>query len=112
MWQTKYTNSDMDIITAAALHKRQVVWNLSGIEIPPETEELIGKLGINFQFAPKTFPALEIIQSTELVCQRIENYQSEDQQIIAINKERAQTIKKIKQQTTQRQLKLKIYRIW
>ena len=77
--QTKHTNSDMDIITEAALQKRQVVWNLSGIEIPPKTEELIGKLGMNFQFAPKKFPALEIIQSTELVCQRIENYQSEDQ---------------------------------
>ena len=69
MRQTKHTNSDMDIITEAALQKRQVVWNLSGIEIPPETEELIGKLAMNFQFAPKKFPASEIIQSTELVCQ-------------------------------------------
>ena len=47
----------MDIIKEAALHKRKVVWNLSGIEIPTETEELIGKLGMNFQFAPKKFPA-------------------------------------------------------
>ena len=119
MRQTKHTNSDMDIITEAALHKRKVVWNLRRIEIPPETEELIGNLVMNFQFAPKKFPALEIIQSTELVCQRIENYQSEDQRIIAINKERAQKIrsivvshiqkncfKKIKQNTTQRQMKL------
>ena len=64
-----------DIIKEAALHRKKVVWNLSGIDIPPETQELLGKLGINFQFAPKEFPALEIIQSTELamVCQKIEN---------------------------------------
>ena len=55
---TKHTNSDMDIITEAALHKRQVVWILSGIEIPAETEELIGKLGMNFQFAPKKIPSI------------------------------------------------------
>ena len=107
----------MDIIKEAAMHRRKVVWNLSGIEIKPETEELIGKLGMNFQFAPKKFPALEIIQSTELVCQRIEKYQSEDQRVIAINRERAQKIrnivvshiqknffKKIKQNTTNRQM--------
>ena len=63
--------------------------------IPPETEEIIRKLGMNFQFAPKKFPASEIIQSTELVCQRIENYKSKDQQIIAIDKERAQKIRSI-----------------
>ena len=80
---------------------------------------MIRKLGMNFQFALKKFPTLEIIQSTELVCQRIENYKSEDQQIIAINKERAQKVrsivvshmqkndfKRIKQNTTQRQTKL------
>ena len=50
------------------------MWNLSGIDIPIETEELLGKLGMNFQFAPRKFPALEVIQSTELVCLRIENY--------------------------------------
>ena len=63
MFRNIKTNSDMDIIKEAALHKRKVVWNLSGIEIPTETEELIGKLSIrmNFQFAPKKFPALEII---------------------------------------------------
>ena len=65
MFRNIKTNSDMDIIKEAALHKRKVVWNLNGIEIPTETEELIGKLGMNFQFAPKKFPALEIIQSTE-----------------------------------------------
>ena len=68
---------------------------MSGIDIPSETEELIGKLGMNFQFAPKKFPALEIIQFTELVCQRIKNYKSEDQQIIPIHKERAQKIRVI-----------------
>ena len=66
---------------------------MSGIDIPPETEELLGKLGINFQFAPKEFPALEIIQSTELVCQKIENYKTNDQRLIAMNKERAQKIR-------------------
>ena len=95
MLQTKNTDSDMDIIKEAALPKRKVVWNLSGIDIPPETEELIRKLGLNFQFASKKFPALEIIQSTELVCQIIENYKSEDQQIIAIDKERAQKFRSI-----------------
>ena len=68
---------------------------MSGIEIPSKTEELIGKLGMNFQFAPKKFPALEIIQSAELVCQTIENYKSEDQRLIAINKERAQKVRNI-----------------
>ena len=119
MFRNIKTNSDMDIIKEAAVHKRKVVWNLSGIEIPTETEELIGKLGMNFQFAPKKFPALEIIQSTELVCQKIENYKSEDQRLIALNKERAQKVrnivishiqknyfKKIKQNTTQRQMNL------
>ena len=80
MLQTRNTNSDMDIIKEAALHKRKVVWNLTGIDIPPKTKELIGKLVMNFQFCKK-FPALEIIhdQSTELVCYRIENYKSADQ---------------------------------
>ena len=29
---------------------RQLVYNLSGKQIPKETEELIGRLGFNFQF--------------------------------------------------------------
>ena len=80
-------NSDSDIINKAALHKKKVVWNLSGIDIPTETEELLGKLGMNFQFAPRKFPALEVIQSTELVCQRIENYKPNDQRLLTMNKE-------------------------
>ena len=91
----KMEDCDMDMIKQAESHKRKVVWNLSGIDIPPETEELIGRLGMNFQFAPKKFPALEIVQSTELVCQRIENYESTDQQLLSINKERAQRIRNI-----------------
>ena len=84
-----------DIIQEAALHRKKVVWNLSGIDIPPETEELLGRLGMNFQFAPKEFPALEIIQSTELVCQKIENYKTNDQKLVAMNKERAQKIRNV-----------------
>ena len=79
----------------AKSHKRKVVWNLSGIHIPPETEELLGRLGMNFQFAPKKFPALEIVQSTELICQRIEKYETTDQRLLAINRERAQIIRNI-----------------
>ena len=115
----KMEDCDMDMIKQAESHKRKVVWNLSGIDIPPETEELLGRLGMNFQFAPKKFPALEIVQSTELVCQRIEKYESADQMLLAINKERAQRIrnivvshvqkkyfKKIKQNTTHYERKL------
>ena len=68
---------------------------MSGIEIPLETEELLGKLGMNFQFVPRKFPALEVIQSTELVCQRIENYKTNDQRLLAMNKERAQKIRNV-----------------
>ena len=35
----KVDNSDSDIINEAALYKKKVVWNLSGIDIPMETEE-------------------------------------------------------------------------
>ena len=91
----RFDNSDSDIINEAALYKKKVVWNLSGIDIPIETEELLGKLGMNFQFAPRKFPALEVIQSTELVCQRIENYKTNDQRLLAMNKERAQKIRNV-----------------
>ena len=37
--QTRDTDSDMDIMKEVSLHKRTVVWNLNGIDIPPETEE-------------------------------------------------------------------------
>ena len=63
----------------SGIAQKKVVWNLSGIHIPPETEELLGRLGMNFRFAPKKFPALEIVQSTELICQRIEKYETTDQ---------------------------------
>ena len=51
-------NSYSDIIYKATLHKNKVVWNVSGIDIPIETEELLRKPGINFQFAPRKFPSL------------------------------------------------------
>ena len=95
MLTNKTEDCEEDIINQAESHRRKVVWNLSGIHIPPETEELLGRLGMNFQFAPKKFPALEIVQSTELICQRIEKYETTDQRLLAINKERAQRIRNI-----------------
>ena len=69
MIKNKMEDCEVDLINQAESHRTKVVWNLSGIHIPPETEELLGRLGMNFQFAPKKFPALEIVQSTELICQ-------------------------------------------
>jgi len=119
MLTNKKEGCEEEIINQAETHKRKVVWNLSGIHIPPETEGLLGRLGMNFQFAPKKFPALEIVQSTELICQRIEKYETTDQRLLAINKERAQRIrnivvshvqrnyfKRIKQNTTHYERKL------
>ena len=95
MIKNKMEDCEVDLINQAESHRRKVVWNLSGIHIPPETEELLGRLGMNFQFAPKKFAALEIVQSTELICQRIEKYETTDQRLLAINKERAQRIRNI-----------------
>ena len=78
MIKNKMEDCEVDIINQAESHRRKVVWNLSGIHIPPETEELLGRLGMNFQFAPKKFPALKIVQSTELICQQIEKYLTTD----------------------------------
>ena len=50
---------------------RKKVYNLSGTDIPKETEELIGRLGFNFQFTERKFPSLEIITAAELCAQRI-----------------------------------------
>ena len=76
------------------------MYNLSGEQIPKETEELIGRLGFNFQFTERKFPTLEIITSSELCCQKIEKFQppanSPDcQRLIMENKERAQRIRNI-----------------
>ena len=73
---------------------------MSGEDIPKEMEELIGRLGFNFQFAERKFPSLEIISSSELCCQKIEKFRpptnSPDyQRIIMENKERAQRIRNI-----------------
>ena len=79
---------------------RKRVYNLSGTNIPKETEELIGRLGFNFQFTERKFPSLEIITASELCAQRIERYQpspneGDCQRIIMENKERAQRIRNI-----------------
>ena len=48
-------------------------YNLSGTDIPKETEELIGRLGFNFQFTERKFPSLAIITAAKLCAQRIES---------------------------------------
>ena len=79
---------------------RKRVYNLSGTDIPKETEELIGRLGFNFQFTERKFPSLEIITAAELCAQRIESQQpspnnGDCQRIIIQNKERDQCIRNI-----------------
>jgi len=75
---------------------RKLVYNLSGKHIPEETEQLIGRLGFNFQFTLRRFPTMEITQAAELCCQRIEKANTGgDERIIIINKERAQRIRNI-----------------
>ena len=79
---------------------RKEVYNLSGTDTPKETEELIGRLGFNFQFTERKFPSLEIITAAELCAQRIESQRpspnnGDYQRIIMQNKERAQCIRNI-----------------
>ena len=69
---------------------RKLVCNLSGKHIPKENEQLIGRLGFNFQFTLRRFPTMEITQAAELCCQRIEKANTDgDERIAIINKERA-----------------------
>ena len=65
---------EVRIKEAKNLCDRTSVYNLSGEQIPKETEELIRRLGFNFQFTERKFPTLEIITSSELCCQKIEKF--------------------------------------
>ena len=67
---------------------------MSGKEIPKETEELIGRLGFNFQFTLRKFPTMEVIQAAELCCQKIEKTSTGgDERVRIINMELAQRIR-------------------
>ena len=63
---------------------RRLVYNLSDKQIPKETEELIGRLGFNFQFTLTKFPSIEVTQATELCCQKIEKANTGDDERLAV----------------------------
>jgi hypothetical protein len=63
---------DAQVQKSKDICNRKLVYNLSDKQIPKETEELIGRLGFNFQFSLKKFPTMEVTQATELCCQKIE----------------------------------------
>ena len=57
---------------AKEICNRKLVYNLSDKQIRKETEDLFGRLGLNFQFTLRKFPTIEVVQATELCRQKIE----------------------------------------
>ena len=97
--------------------KRKTVYNFGSKEISEEQNEVLSKMGLGFQFTPKEFPIVELVQATELKCQQIERLNPE----VIEERERAQKIrhvvmdhilenhrKKIKRKVSKKEMKMLI----
>jgi len=51
-------DKDARIQESKNIWDRKLLYNLSGKRIPEETEQLIGRLGFNFQFTLRRFPTM------------------------------------------------------
>ena len=71
--------------------KRKTVYNFGSKENSEEQNEVLSKMGLGFQFTPKVFSIVELVQATELNYQQIERLNPE----VIEERERAQKIRHV-----------------